>query len=130
MVIYTSSKCNINRYLIWVNKILLLNKQATVLAFSEFTLSTSTNEQRIHGIRKLQIPMLSSYLHNYHLNKLSRLSGLIGKFTLFRVTGCLLPRKSRKSGLHCCWMNFLFHQLINSYPFYSVLNECFKGRTL
>ena len=76
---------------------------------------------------------LSCYLPisgNYHLNNLSRLSGIIRKFALFHVTGCLFPRKSRKSGPHCSCMNLLFHQYVNSYPFYSALNEYYKERTL
>ena len=38
-----------------------LNKKTTVLAFSEITLSTSTNGKCTHRIRKLPILMLSSY---------------------------------------------------------------------
>ena len=66
----------------------------------------------------------------YHLNSLSRLSGIIPKFALFHVTGFLFPRKSRKSGPHCNCMNILFRQKVNSYPFYSVLDEYDKEQTL
>ena len=45
------------------------------------------------------------------------------------LTVCLFPRKSRKSGLHCSCMNLSFHQHVNSYPFYSVLNEHYKEKT-
>ena len=119
-------KCNINRYLVQVNKTSLNNK-TTVSSVSGFNFSTSTNGQWIQQIRKLQIAMLSSYFRwflydHYHLNNLSSLSGLIRKFGLFHVTG------NKKSSPHCSCMNLLFYQ-VNLYPFCSVLNE-YKERTL
>ena len=47
---------------------------------------------------ELEIVKLPCYLPisgNYHLNNLSRLSGLIQKFALFHVTVCLFPRTWR-----------------------------------
>ena len=65
----------------------------------------------------------------YHLNNLSRLSGLIRKFAIFHVTGSLFPQISRISDSHCSCMNLLFHQYVNSFPFYTFLNEYCKERT-
>ena len=104
-----------------------LNNKATVFAVSGFTLNTSTNGQCIQWIKKYQIVMLLPISGNYHL---PRLSGLIWKFAIFYVTGCLFPLKSRKSGPHCSCMNLLFLQQVNSYPFCSALNEYYKERTL
>ena len=80
-------------------------------------------------LKNFKLPCYLPISRNYHLNHLSRLFGLVRKFALFHVTGCLFPRKSRKSGPHCSCMNLLFHQQLNSYPFYSVLNEYYKERT-
>ena len=104
-------KCNINRYLICVNKRLLWITRsrsqdlpsALVLMYNVFSKLESFKWQCYRPISG-----------NYHLNNLSRLSGLMRKFALFHVTGCLFPRKSRKSGPHCSCMKLLFDQLIRT----------------
>ena len=61
---------------------------------------------------KLESFKLPSYLPvsgNYHLNKPLKLSRLHCNFAFFHVTGCLFPRKSRKSSPHCSCMNLLLH---------------------
>ena len=66
-----------------------LNNKTTVLVVSGFTLGTSSTGQCIQWIRSFKLACylpISPILGNYHLNNLSRLSGLIRKFAIFYVT--------------------------------------------
>ena len=104
-------KCNLNRYLIWVSErrlwIIWITRQ-------QYWRSQDLHSALVlmdNVFSKLESFKLSCYLPisgNYHLNNLSRLSGLIRKFALFHVTGCLFPRKSRKNDPHCSCMNLSF----------------------
>ena len=103
-------KCNINRYLIWVNKRLLWIARQLYWRSQGLPSALVLMDNVFSELESFKLPCYFPISGNYHLNDLSRLSGLIRKFALFRVTGCLFQRKSRKSGSHCSFKNLLFHQ--------------------
>ena len=79
-------------------------------------------------LESFKLPCYLPISGNYYLNDFFRLSRLTCKFALFQVIVCLFPRKSKSPHGSC--MNLLFHQKVNLYPFYSVLNEYCKEGTL
>ena len=130
-------KCNINRYLIWVSKSLLWITWQQYWWSQDLPSALVLMDSVFSKLESFKFPCYLPISCNYHLDNLWRLSGLICKFVLFNVTGCLFPRKSRKSRLHCNCMDLFFHQYVHSYPFnnlllinYSVLNGNYKERTL
>ena len=116
--------------MIWVNKRLLWITRQQYWRSQDLPSAPVLMDNVISELESFKLPCYLPISGNYHLNNLSRLSGLIRKVALFHVTGCLFPRTSRRSGPHCSCMNLLFHQLVNSYLFYYVLNEYFKEWTL
>ena len=101
-------KCNIIRYLIWVNKRLLWITRQQYWWSQDLPSAIALMGNVFSELESFKLPCCLPISANYHLNNLSRLSGIIHKFALFHVTGCLFSRKSRKSVPHCSCMNFCF----------------------
>ena len=101
-------KCNIIRYLIWVNKRLLWITRQQYWWSQDLPSAFALMGNVFSELESFKLPCCLPISGNYHLNNLSRLSGIIHKFALFHVTGCLFSRKSRKSVPHCSCMNFCF----------------------
>ena len=128
-------ECNINRYLISVNKRLLWITRQRYWRPQGLPSALVLMDKVFSELESFKLPCYLPIASNYHLNNLSRLSRLIREFALFHVTGCQFPRKSEKAvRLVAAWISCFIINLIRIrfIPFWKnvIKKELYKPATV
>ena len=99
--------------MIWVNKRLLWITKQRYWRSQDLPPALVLMGNIFSELESFKLPCYLPISSNYHLNILSRLSGLIRKVALFHVTGCLFLRKSKKA-IHnvAPWISCFINKLI------------------